>query len=242
MKHRLRLLIATLAVIPMVSLNSIALVHAEDTTISTSPSEPTTSNTSSGQQGEATETKVLEDTQASDYKTKLQERLAKRKQELKTKLTKVQEERVKARCKAAQGIVSKVSANAKQAHTTRSEVYSNIIEKLTNLSTKLKDAGKDTTELDKQIAELQTMVDTFNNDMTTLRQAAADLSNMDCSSDPSSFKASLESTRTAREAVATDSKAIRTYITGTIKTTLTALKDSIGGGANNANGAQGGSQ
>lgn len=220
MKHRLRLLISVMLMTPLIGLNSLAFVHAEEITTSSPPSEPTSNQ-------EATETKVLEDTQADDFKVKLQERLTKRKQELKTKLTKAQEARVKARCKAAQGIISKVSAHAKQADTSRAEVYSKIVERLTSLSTKLKDAGKDTTDLDKEIADLQTKIDTFNTDMTQLRQAAADLSNMDCSSDPSSFKASLESVRSSRESVAKDSQAIRTYLTETVKTTLNTLKGSV---------------
>ncbi len=222
MKYRLRLLISVMLMTPLIGLNSLAFVHAEEITTSSQQSEPTSS-----QEATETETKVLEDTQAADYKTKLQERLTKRKQELKTKLTKAQEARVKARCKAAQTIIVKISTHAKETNTSRTEVYNNIIKHLTSLSTKLKDAGKDTTDLDKEIADLQTKIDTFNTDMTQLRQAAADLSNMDCSSDPSSFKASLESVRSAREAVAKDSQAIRTYITETVKTTLNTLKGSV---------------
>lgn len=226
MRNRVRLLLAVMMALPFISMGTVVGAH-EDTDQATTSSEPVAATT---------EDKVLDDTTAADYKAKLQERLAERKTQLKTKLTNAQQARIKARCKASQTLISKVSQKTKETKTSRQEVHDNILKRLNGLSTKLKDSGKDTTELDKNITELQALITTFNNDMTTLRQAASDISNMDCASDPSSFKASLEELRTSRETVAKDSAAIRTYITGTLKTTLSTLKTQVGG--NSTGGTQ----
>ena len=50
---------------------------------------------------------------------------------------------------------------------------------------------------------------------------------MDCVTDPTGFKASLETARTARQKVATDATDIRTYVTGTIKPTLAKLRQQL---------------
>lgn len=183
--------------------------------------DSTTSVTAEEQQ------KVQEDTKAADYQALLKERLAKNKEVAQTSLTKAQQARIKSKCKSAQGKITSINANIKSFRTARIEVYDKVVVKLSALSTRLKDAGADTTELDKQIAELQTLVDSFKTNATELNQAAADLANMDCTADPGAFRAALEVMRTKRKSVADDSAAIRAYITDTIKPTLQTIRASI---------------
>ena len=170
---------------------------------------------------------VKEDTSSPDYQAKLKERLAKNKEAAKTNATKAQQTRIKARCKSAQGKITSVNANIKTFRTARIEVYNNVIARLNELNTKLKSAGADTVELDKQIIELQALVNSFQVNVTELNQAAADLANMDCAADPSGFKAALEVMRTERKSVSDESAAIRAYITDTIKPSLQLIRQSI---------------
>lgn len=172
---------------------------------------------------------VQEDTTAAEYKAKLQERLTKRKAAVKTKLTKVQETRLKNRCKAAQGLIQSISSNTKQVSTSRSEVYSKIIARMSSLSESLKKQGIDTSELDGMITELKTLIATFETNMADLRQSAIDLSSMDCAADPSGFKASLEALRTSRVAVVKSSTDIRAHIKDIIKPELETIKAGLDG-------------
>ena len=98
----------------------------------------------------------------------------------------------------------------------------------TKLSDRLKESGQDTTELDSSIAELNTLIDKFKTDLKDMRQAAQDLSDMDCKTDPSGFYTSLEELRASRELVAQDSAAIRDYIKNTLKPLLQEIRTNIG--------------
>ncbi len=219
MKIRVRLLLAVILAVPLVP---IASITAMDDTPTTTGSEPTTNSSTAPE-----EPTVEEDTTKTDYQTKLKERLAARKAALKTRLTKAEDARVKLRCKASQESIKVISTKAKEVKVTREDVYSKIDTKLTALSAALKKHSVDTTELDAEIIELEAKIATFKTDMASLRQAASDVSNMDCTADPSGFKASLDTLRTARETLSKDSIAIRSYIKDTIKPTLETLKKSV---------------
>jgi hypothetical protein len=223
MKKRVQLLVTI--ILSLVFL-PVATVLAVDNDMPVSNTQTTTEQTAE----QTVKPEVQEDTTTADYKAKLQERLAKRKEEAKTKLTKAQEKRLTARCKAAQGLIQSISANAKQANTSRSEVYSKVVARMTKLSASLKSQGVDTTKLDADITELTTLVTTFETSMVDLRQSAVDLSGMDCATDPSGFKASLESLRKSRETVAKNSADIRAYIKDTLKPELETIKVGLGGG------------
>jgi hypothetical protein len=223
MKKRVQLLVAIVFVVACLPLASVLAID-EDTAVS---------NTGTSEQPATDEQSVKpviqDDPTAPDYKTKLQERLAKRKELAKTRLTKAQETRLKARCKAAQGLIQSISANAKQANTSRTEVYTKIVDRMTKLSDALEKQGADTTDLDVKITELEKLVSAFETSMADLRQSAVDLSSMDCTTDPSGFKASLEALRAARETVAKDSANIRNYVKDSLKPALETIKTSLSG-------------
>src|SRR5690606_36922215 len=70
-----------------------------------------------------------------DRKARLQERLSKRKADLKTQLSLVQKNRLTGRCKAAQGMISSVGGRIKGVETRRTQAYGVVVSKLKNLST-----------------------------------------------------------------------------------------------------------
>jgi chromosome segregation ATPase len=178
----------------------------------------------------STETKPEDQTtETPDDKAALQERITKRKAELKTKLTNAQKLLLKGKCKASQGRLSSVSGRIKGIETSHSKVHTNIVERLTELSTKLKNKGVDTTELDATIETLQAKVTTFNADLVVYKQAITDLEAMDCVTDPDGFKASLEAARTALDKVKADSTDIRSYVKDTIKPILKTIREALEG-------------
>ncbi|HSX27616.1 MAG TPA: hypothetical protein VLG25_02440 [Patescibacteria group bacterium] len=156
-------------------------------------------------------------------KTTMSERIESHKTAFKTRLSTLQQANIKAKCKNAQGIVKSTSVRIKGVETSRKQVYTNLVNRLTKMSTQLKDQGLDTTTLDSQIDELKTKIATFETDMSSYQQAISDLQEMNCMADPTGFKASLEAARTARAQVLSDSVAIKDYVKNTIKPTLEDL-------------------
>ncbi|MCA9333051.1 hypothetical protein KDA00_04235 [Candidatus Saccharibacteria bacterium] len=232
MKKRLGLLLAILFGLTILPLSPI--VAQEDNT--TTSSEPDTSQSSDPSETDSDKYEI-EDSDKADFKSNLEERLKKRKDELKTKLTTAQQKRIATRCSAAQKLITGIGTKAKEVKTNRDTIYSNVLTKLTDLRDKMKTDGTDTTELDTSITELQALVDNFKSDLKELRQAGTDIVGMDCASDPTSFKASLESLRTARDSVQTDSEAIRTYLKDDVKPVLQEIRKSLGGGETSEEGA-----
>lgn len=177
-------------------------------------------------EGEETTTTSTTETNP-DEKAALQERLAKRKAELNTRLTNAQKLALKGKCKAAQGKLSSVSGRSKGIETSRSKVHANIVKHLTGLSEKLKNKGADTTELDAAVVTLQEKITTFNDDLAIYKQAIADLETMDCIAEPDGFKASLDTARAALEAVKQDASDIRAYVKDTIKPLLQTIRRAL---------------
>jgi chromosome segregation ATPase len=180
-----------------------------------------------------TQTTATTTQQTTDNKTAVQkkaelaERLQKRKDELKIKLTTVEQKRLQTRCKGGQGAVKSLQAKINGTETSRNQVYSNLVDRLNNLQSKLDTKGADTAELKVEITALQTQIDTFKTDLATYKQTIADLVDMDCAADPTSFKASLEDARTQLKKVRDDGIAIKAYVNDTIKPTLTKIRATL---------------
>jgi hypothetical protein len=180
---------------------------------------------------ESTPTTTNDDTTTqttTEDKTELNDRITKRKAALKIKLTNLEKARLKLKCvAAAKGPVKRLSGRINGLETSRNEVYTNLVNRLTKLSDQIKTKNLDTTTLDEQITTLKGKIDNFKTDLETYKTAVSDLSNMDCASDPDGFKASLEDARAARAKLATDSSDIKTYLNETIKPTLVALRNQL---------------
>lgn len=214
MKRILALVISTVLAVPLVS---TAVIFAEGSTSTTGGTTTPTTNT---------ETETQKPASADDTKA-LQARLEKRKAEFKIKLTDVEKLNIKNKCKASQGLVSSVKGRVKGIETSRSEVYANMINRLTDLSTKLKNKGANTTTLDADIAVLKTKIDSFKTDLATYKQAVSDLADIDCKTYPDLFQASLLAARSALETVNKDALAVRSYVNDTIKPELKKIRNAL---------------
>lgn len=151
----------------------------------------------------------------------------KRKADMKIKLSTAEKKRLQSRCKNSQGSLSSLQGRIAGIKTSREQVYDNLTTRLTTLSEKLKSHDIDTATLDSQVIALQERIVTFKADLTAYELAIGDTATMDCASDPEAFKASLETTRAAREKVNIDGNGIRTYVNDTIKVTLKQLREQL---------------
>lgn len=154
----------------------------------------------------------------------LKARLEERKAALKTRLTAAKLARLKTRCKPAQSSISNIRGRIKGLETSRANVYENLLDRLNKLNERLKTHDVDTAAFEAQLTELHTLIDTFSADLDAYKLTVGDLADMDCASDPTAFQASLEAARTARTKAADSAKAVRTYLSETIKPTLKDLK------------------
>ena len=212
MKRYIRLLVSMVFAMPLLAFATTALVNAESTATTNSSTTTTTTTT---------------DTEKPDD-TGLLDRLAEHKATLKTKLTTVEQANIKAKCKVSQnGAVNSLSGRIKGIETSRNEVYNNLIDRLNSLVTKLKAKNVDTTKLDAEIVTLKTKIATFQADLAKYKQGVIDLKSMDCVTDPTAFKAALESTRTLHDQVAKDALDVKAYVNDTIKPTLKDIRTQL---------------
>jgi hypothetical protein len=219
MKRTLILAMGAVLVVPILLFNVV--------TAQTGTSDSSTTTSAADDQENKQEIK-----KASDDPATLKARLDARKAELKTKLTTTEQTRIKNKCVASQGNVSSLRGRIKGIETSRTNVYDTLVDRLTKLSTQVKDKGVDTTKLESEITELKAKVQTFQTDLAAYKQALTDLAAMDCKSDPTAFKASLESARTLQKKVQADGVAIKSYINDTIKVTLKDVRSQLEGGTN----------
>ena len=215
MKSRISALVIAGLLLPVFVFSPVLAVESTGDGTSTTNEQTTTE----------TEAQSQKETLTEDQKAELVQRIEKRKEEAKLRLSIAQEKRLKTRCKNAQGLIRVVSGRVKGIETNRAKVHTNLVDRLKQLQTKLQAKGVDTTTFQSQIAELETKIAAFNTDLAVYKQAVADLGNMDdCTTDPAAFKASLEAARAAQLTVKQDALAIRSYLNDTIKPTLKAIR------------------
>lgn len=207
---KLRLLVGTTLVFPVMSF-SVLSVYAVDSTTTT------TTDTS-------TQTKPLTAEEAAKKLADMKMRLAENKAALKTKLDAATLKRITAKCKAAQGAVKGAQTSANAVNASRVRAYTKIFDAVQKLIDKLKANGKDTTEIEAVQAAAKAKSDTLSAAMTTYELTLSDLHDMDCATDPTTFQATLEKARTQREAIKVAATDLRTYLSTTLKTALNKLK------------------
>lgn len=154
----------------------------------------------------------------------INERVERRKAELKTRLDRATETRLKARCKAAQVLLTKTHGRSDEAKSRRLKAYNNLLTRLTRIVEKLKSENVDTTELEALQTELATKVEALRVAIDSYHVALNDTSLVDCTTDPTGFKASLDNSRTLNQELGGYYKDIRTLIKDKIIPTVNDLK------------------
>jgi len=198
--------------------------HGSDSVTSgSSGSGDTTTQTTTETTSSDDSTTVSTDTST----TTLQDRIEKHKTDLKLALTKAEEKKLELACKPAQTVVKGVENKVNGALSSRYKAYDNLNSHLTDIIAKLKAAGLDTTELTSEQTILATKIATFKTAAAAYKQALDDTKALDCATDPTGFKASLENARNLRTTLSKDLTDIRNYVTSTIKPTLVTLRSQL---------------
>lgn len=191
-------------------LTPVALAATSATPTSTSPSAPSASTTDKTAKPAA----------------KIADRVAAYKTKQVVKLQAAEETRLKGSCKAAQLKVKTLSTKSATANTERTKQYEQTATKLSKIITRISDADVDTTDLEAVKKELATKVAQYDSDYTVYKTDLADISELDCVTDPTAFKAALLSARADQLTVQASAKAIRDYVP-TIKEKLAAARDAL---------------
>lgn len=175
----------------------------------------------------ATTTADVPTTTATDDSAGRVTRLEAYKKSLKEALTAAAKARIIERCVAAQVIVKTKVANNDVVATARTNAYDEIVKKLQSVVTAGKAKNVDVSELETEITTLEAKIAAFQTANTAFHQALSDLQALGCKTDPTAFKATLETARTDQLAVFTSAKDIRAYLNDTVKATLQALKTKL---------------
>lgn len=162
-----------------------------------------------------------------EEKAERQARLDANKTRLETKLSASEERRLKSTCKAGQVISARLVENLNKIQENRLNAYTKVSEKLTSIIEKLKLAEIDTTALEESLVSFNAQSSSFLDKITEYKATISDLSEMDCESDPTAFKATLETAKEQRVALVSSSQALRMYIKDTIKPILVEIRTSL---------------
>lgn len=168
--------------------------------------------------------------QAAD--SSLAARIQEYKDKLKAEVTKTQQDRLKLGCSVVQANIKNLDGKLGDVKTAHTEAYDNILKSLNDLLAKLDAQGYNSTDLQAAVSVLSDKIDAFKTEMDSYKQAADDLTVIDCTQDPTSFKAALESARASHDSLGTSVSDIRTYIANTIKPLLKTTRTQIESGDN----------
>jgi len=173
---------------------------------------PTTSNAETARQG-------LGDTR--------EKRVEAYKDKLRTNLNQSEQNKLKATCASAQGNIKSLTSRINNFSSKRATVFENLKTKMTNLLTRLETSGVDTSSLLAPLTGLQTQVQDFSTDLDDYQIILTDLSEMDCTADPTAFKAALEEAREKRVELKQQTDTIKAYFAETIKPILQTIKSDL---------------
>lgn len=143
------------------------------------------------------------------------------------KLTAFKERKIKNACSSVQGKITSLRARISSVIANRKKVYKEIGEKLDTLIEKLKAAGADTTKIETAREDIRNDLATLEESMNSYDTVLADLEVMDCQTDPTTFKAALESAREMQKSLREQAQAFRSFATGELKTALQEVRDQL---------------
>ncbi|MBP7767226.1 hypothetical protein KA068_01765 [Candidatus Saccharibacteria bacterium] len=165
--------------------------------------------------------------QAAKQDAEFATRLQNRKDKMIKKLVIEQKLSLASKCVTAQTKIKPATVTTNDAATKRIDKYTNLVKKLESTSKTLSERSVDVTKLDESIKNLKQLIETFQKDFDVNKLAMSDLVDMNCASDPESFKAALDEARSSMVALRADSLAIHSYLSENIKPQLKAFKVSL---------------
>lgn len=157
----------------------------------------------------------------------LDQRVTERLKRLKTDLNDRQIKVIKVRCKAAQNKIKTIKKVAGVYSSTQNERVDKILDNLDRLNENLRNQGKDTSSVDKeieQISQLKTKIDsTYENYIL----AIDDSSVIDCEASPEGFRLSVNDAKEQFSELADLRKSLKDLIKIELRETLINLKSNL---------------
>lgn len=159
----------------------------------------------------------------------LEQRVAQRKAERPVTLDQRDQQRTITQCTNAQSKIRTLKQQSTTVIDNRVKVYRQIDAKLWIAIGKLKLAGKDTFELEKQRNALAQSVATFQATAQQYQQVLDDAALVNCKSDPAGFRSLLETAREYRKALRSQATQIRETVVNQIKPSLNNFSTELQG-------------
>ncbi|GEM_PF-3282901 len=147
--------------------------------------------------------------------------------QLKEALSTTDEQRIQLRCLAVQANIKTLATRSGEVQTKRVAAYSEITKEMDALSASLKNQAFETSELDKNIAELKVKVTAFQTTLADYKQTLEDLTVIDCSQDAASFKAALETARDLHTKLIGQVAEVRAFILNALKPSLQQVREEL---------------
>lgn len=157
----------------------------------------------------------------------LEERLNKAKEKASEQISAAQQRRVEARCTNAQEKITNLRTKLSDSIENRRNAYTKVSTKLNELTQKLEAAGVDSTGLSAVVSEMDARLVSSRLSVDNYMQSLADLTEMDCESDPVGFKALLQEAREKRAEILSSQLGLKEFKDETLKPALQEIRESL---------------
>ncbi len=154
-------------------------------------------------------------------------RKAERKERIEERVDQARLTQAAARCTGAQNALEAAVNRVEGVQTRRTEQYGKISEKLNGLTNRIRATDIDTTNLEAQIEQFDTLVQEFYAELNVYYLALSDASEMDCEADAEAFLLAVEDARESVPTLKDMAKAIRSQVRDTIVSTLRSIADEL---------------
>lgn len=160
-------------------------------------------------------------------KQELTDRIEERKKQVESTITESKEDLIAKKCEAAQEMISKSLTRINTVSETRNEAYTNIVNKLNNLATRLADNDIDNSSVIAAADEIEKLATDFNGLIDGYVQDIEDATSINCVNNPNDFYVTLESARESIKDLKAKAVEIKNYVKQDIKQVLMDLKDEL---------------
>lgn len=144
--------------------------------------------------------------------------------------TKENAKSIQAHCVIAQAKLKDLQAHVAGVQKVRGDAYKNITDLLADLQTKLNNQAFEITSIKAVSDTYNNKVGDYTSNLSAYKQALDDSVAVDCVKDPYGFKGALETARLYHDRMVPSITDIRSYLTNTVKPSLTNIKTALESG------------
>jgi hypothetical protein len=131
------------------------------------------------------------------------------------------------RCEAVETKLKERETEDNRLQGKHREQYTKLVDRITDLITRAKAGGYDTTALEAELVVLKAKIATFNTDKDSYIAALKASQDDVCGKSEGEFKDAVVGARTEREQLKDSAQAVHDYVKDTIKPTIRALKKAL---------------